>query len=68
MNKIIYTLLLALLPAGLWAQSDIAMADQMRADGKIYVVVAVLLIILLGLLFYLIRLDMRIGRMEKKAS
>jgi hypothetical protein len=66
MNKITYTFLIVLMPSFLWAQSEILMADQMRADGKIYVVVAVLLIILLGLLFYLIRLDLRISGIEKK--
>lgn len=44
---------------------NIEMADQMRADGKIYVVVAVLLIILIGLLFYLISIDRKISRLEK---
>ena len=41
------------------------MAGTMRSNGKIYVVVAVLVIILLGLVFYLIRLDRKISRLEK---
>ena len=41
------------------------MAGTMRSNGKIYVVVAVLVIILLGLFFYLIRLDRKISRLEK---
>jgi hypothetical protein len=41
------------------------MADAMRSNGKIYVVVAVLLIILAGLFIYLIQLDRRLGRLEK---
>ncbi len=44
------------------------MADSFRADGKIYVVVGVLAIILLGLIVYLIRLDRKIGRIEKSVS
>ena len=41
------------------------MADAMRSNGKIYVVVTVLLIILAGLFIYLIQLDRKISRMEK---
>lgn len=43
----------------------IEMADQMRADGKIYVVVAVLVIILLGLLLYIFRLDRQVAQLEQ---
>lgn len=42
------------------------MATTMRSNGKIYVVVAVLVIILLGLFTYLIRLDRKIGKLEKQ--
>jgi len=41
------------------------MADLMRSNGKIFVVVVVLLIILAGLFIYLIGLDRKITRMEK---
>jgi hypothetical protein len=44
------------------------MADLMRSNGKIYVVVAVLVIILGGLFIYLTNLDRRIGRLEKKTK
>jgi hypothetical protein len=44
------------------------MADGMRSNGKIYVVVAVLLIILAGLIFYVIQLDRRITRVENKGN
>ena len=43
----------------------VEMADAMRADGKIYVVVSVLLIILAGILLYLISIDRKVKRMEK---
>ncbi|MBN9384243.1 MAG: hypothetical protein J0H74_26060 [Chitinophagaceae bacterium] len=46
----------------------IEMADQLRASGKIYVVVAVVVIILLGLILYVVRLDRKIARLEKEAS
>ena len=41
------------------------MADTMKANGKIYVVVAVMLTILAGLVLYLIRLDRKISKLEK---
>lgn len=44
------------------------MAVGMRANGKIYVVVAVVVTILLGLFFYLLSLEKKIGRLEKEAK
>ena len=46
--------------------SEVEMADAFRADGKIYVVITVIAIILIGLLVYLISLDKKIGKMEKE--
>lgn len=46
--------------------SSVEMADGLRASGKIYVVVGVILILLFGLLGYLISLDRKIGRLEKE--
>ena len=42
------------------------MADAFRSSGKIYVVVAVLVIILIGLFLYLVNTDKKISRIEKK--
>ena len=44
----------------------VEMADGMRQSGKIYVVIAVILTILAGLIFYLVRLDRKISRLEKE--
>lgn len=44
----------------------IEMADTMRSEGKIYVVVAILLVIFAGLIGYLVFLDRKITRIEKK--
>lgn len=44
----------------------IDMADVMRANGKIYVVVAVALIVMLGILFYLAHIDRKVSALEKK--
>jgi uncharacterized membrane protein len=41
------------------------MADTFRNNGKIYVVVAVLLTIFAGIIIYLVRLDKKITRLEK---
>ena len=41
------------------------MADTMRSNGRIYVVVAVVVVILLGLILYLVRLDRKISRVER---
>ena len=43
----------------------VEMADLMRSNGKIYVVVAVVLTILIGLLLYVFRLDRKISKLEK---
>jgi CcmD family protein len=44
------------------------MADQFRADGKIYVVISVVLLILVGLFIYLLNLDKKVTRLEKEVS
>jgi hypothetical protein len=48
------------------AQNDVPMADELRSSGKIYVVVAILLVILIGLLIYVLVVDRKITRLEKK--
>jgi K+-transporting ATPase A subunit len=42
------------------------MADALRQNGKIYVVVAVIAVVLAGLLFFLISLDRKLTRLEKE--
>ena len=43
----------------------VGMADTMRSNGRIYVVVAVIVTIFIGLFLYLVRLDRKIGKWEK---
>jgi hypothetical protein len=43
-----------------------AMADTFRSDGKIYVVIAVLSIIFLCMISYLVYLDIKLKKLEKK--
>jgi CcmD family protein len=66
MRKIL-AFILTLFSLNLQAQQQVEMADQLRGDGKIYVVVAVVSIILLGILLYLIRLDAKISKLEKES-
>ena len=47
------------------ADAPVEMAFDMRSNGKIYVVVAVVLMVFLGLVFYLWTLDRRLKRLEK---
>ncbi|WP_165822287.1 CcmD family protein [Hymenobacter edaphi] len=42
------------------------MADQLRQDGKIYVVVAVIVVIVVGLLAYLVSIDRKVSRLERE--
>ena len=46
--------------------NGVEMADQLRADGKIWVVVAVIAAIFAGIVVYLVRLDRQIGKLEKE--
>ncbi len=61
-----YSILSLLSATNLFAQADeVPMADSMRADGKIYVVVAVVTIILGGIIFWLFNTEKRLARLEK---
>jgi CcmD family protein len=42
------------------------MAEGLRSDGKIYVVVGVLCIIFIGIVVYLISIDKKVGKLEKQ--
>ena len=52
--------------AALNKSNEVEMADALRENGKIYVVVAVLLIILAGIFIYLFILDKKISKIEKE--
>ncbi|MFT6883144.1 MAG: Ca2+/Na+ antiporter [Marinoscillum sp.] len=47
---------------------QIPMADSFRADGKIYVVLGIILILLFGFFAYLIRIDRKIKRIETEIN
>jgi len=69
MNKLFSRLLLSLFAVltstVLFAQDKPEMADVMRSNGKIYVVVAVCLIILVGLFIYVAMIDRKVKKLEK---
>lgn len=53
---------------GLFAKeaNQVEMADKFRAEGKIYVVVAVALIVLVGIFVYLIMLDKKVNKLQEQ--
>ncbi len=66
MKKImlLFTLLITTLLS--FGQEKVEMADTMRSNGRIYVVVAVVVTILSGLILYVARLDRKISKLEKE--
>lgn len=47
---------------------DAEMADSMRSNGKIYVVVAIILVIFIGLITFLIMIDRKLTKTEKRIA
>jgi hypothetical protein len=46
----------------------VQMADTMRSNGKIFVVVAVIVTLFLGIVTYLVALDRKISKLEKETD
>lgn len=59
----VLTAILLTLPA---MAQPVEMADTMRSEGKIYVVVAIILIVLIGLITYLFLMDRKVKKLEDK--
>jgi hypothetical protein len=78
MTRLLYKLIggffLMLIPLSSFAQktqeatrtNNVEMADAMREEGKIYVVVAIILIVLAGLILYLFLMDRKVTKLEKR--
>ena len=71
MRTIFYFFLFTLVTnVNLFAQQsvveEVAMADQMRADGKIWVVVAVISVIFAGIIAFLVNIDRKVSKLEKQ--
>ncbi len=70
MKKIAALILTLLVSVNLFAQQtviqEVPMADRLREDGKIWVVVVVIAVVFLGIIVYLINLDRKISKLEKQ--
>jgi len=66
MKKILLFAVLLLSYAGAFAQEKVEMADELRSSGKIYVVIATIVIIFVGLAIYLFSIDRRLKKIEKE--
>ncbi len=51
-----------------YSNNSVEMADTMRADGKIYVLVGIIAIVFAGITVYLISTDRKISKLEKNLS
>ena len=67
MKKLLILILLISSSATVFAQksNQAEMADVLRSSGKIYVVVATISIIFVGLAIYLFSIDRRLKKIEK---
>ena len=61
-------LALLLISQNLMAQQTVEMADRLRSDGKIWVVVAVIATVFFGIVVYLVSLDRKIGKLEREVD
>jgi CcmD family protein len=71
MKKIIPGLLIVvftILGSPILRAQEVEMADTMRSEGKIYVIVAIILIVLIGLIGYLFRLDRKVKQLEDRVK
>jgi K+-transporting ATPase A subunit len=66
--KSFFCVLMVALSLNVQAQSEVQMADTMRSEGKIYVVVSIILIILVGLIAYLFLMDRKVKKLEDQLS
>ena len=60
--KVLFALFMAI-PA---YSQDAEMADVFRSNGKIYVLLSIVLVILLGVVAYLVIIDRKATRLEKR--
>jgi nitrate reductase gamma subunit len=68
--RIIAFVMLFLLPFQMFSQNgvDVEMADVLRTNGKIYVVVIGLVVILTGVIIFLLRVEKKLWRLENKEN
>lgn len=61
---LIIVLLISFVPVFAQPGQDIEMADTFRSNGRIYVVVATITIVFIGLAIYLFTIDRRLKKLE----
>lgn len=66
MKNILSILILSIITIAANAQEQVEMADKLRQDGKIWVVVAVIFATFLGIIIYLITIDRKVSKIEKE--
>lgn len=68
MKKLTFLLVLLLSFITVFAQNDqsVEMADVFRSSGKIYVVIATIAIVFIGLAIFLFSIDRRLKKIEKE--
>ncbi|WP_196992214.1 CcmD family protein [Panacibacter microcysteis] len=71
LKRIVFLIVFSIMQLAVWAQSMDKTTEEptdfMRSNGKIYVVVACVVVIVLGIYIYLINLDRKISKLEDKA-
>ncbi len=68
MKKIALFIFTFIISLSAFAQNNgVDMADQLRASGKIYVVVAVMLLLFTAFILYLFSIDRRVKKLEKNS-
>lgn len=70
LKRLVLLFAFSILQLAVWAQQNMDTkteepTDFMRSEGKIYVVIAVIVVIVLGIFIYLINLDRKIKKLEK---
>ncbi|WEK18336.1 MAG: CcmD family protein [Candidatus Pedobacter colombiensis] len=69
MKKISVTFLMLMFAMQLFAQNgNSSITESVYASGKIYVVVACVLLILFGLIFFLFSIEKRLKKLEQKSA
>jgi len=72
--KKVFSLLLSLLVisgnsiAQTAVDSSVPMADKLREDGKIWVVVAVVAVVFAGIVINMLRIDSKVSKIEKELN
>lgn len=65
MKKLISVIILLLTCTAIFAQpNSVEMADTMRSSGKIYVVIATIAIVFVGLAIFLFAIERRVKKLE----